>query len=349
MNTKPRKKLSSKRVNGEKMKIWYDACTGKHVRYGASIAKRLRHLGHEVILTTRKHPDTLKLAKILNKEFIPIGEYDPTTLFTRLEASARRILKLSKMFKNNIPDVAISHQSVELCRVAFGLNIPIILTADTPYATAVNKLTIPFANTIVISEAIPKHLFKIYGTPKIFQFKGVDEVAWIKDFKPSKSSEFKKPLIVVRQMETKAVYALRKPDVTKKIAQKLTSLGNVLFIARYDKSEKEGLMAIKEFVDSASLVADVDLVVSVGGTIAREAALQGVPSIVISEFGRTYVNSYLSKNGFPLFIVGASDVLSVAKKHLGEKWDVKEKLAKLENPVDIIEKLVTEKHFSEVH
>jgi hypothetical protein len=331
------------------MKIWYDACTGKHVRYGASIAKRLRRLGHEVILTTRKHPDTLKLAKVLDEEFIPMGEYNPVTLFTRLEASARRILKLSEMLKNNIPDVAMSHQSVELCRVAFGLNIPIILTADTPYATAVNTLTIPFANTIVISEAIPKRLFKKYGRPKIFQFKGVDEVAWIKDFKPSKNHEAKKPLIVVRQMENKAAYAIGKPDITKKIAQKLASLGNVLFIARYNKSKEKGLMSIKEFVDSASLVADADLVVSVGGTIAREAALQGVPSIVISEFGRTYVNDYLSKNGFPLFIVSTSNVLSVAKKHLGEKWDVKEKLAKLENPLDIIEKLVTEKHFSEVH
>jgi hypothetical protein len=331
------------------MKIWYDACTGKHIRYGVAIAKRLRRLGHEVILTTRKHPDTLELAKILNEKFISIGEYEPATLFTRLEESARRILKLSKMLENNTPDVAISHQSVDLCRVAFGLNIPIILTADTPHATAVNKLTIPLANTLVISEAIPKRFFKNYGTPKIFQFKGVDEVAWIKHFQPSKDFEIKKPLIVVRQMETKASYALGKPDITEKIAQKLTSLGNVLFLPRYTKSEKRGLMTTKEFVDSATLVANADLVVSIGGTIAREAALQGVPSIAISEFGQTHVNKYLSEKGFPLFIINTSKVLTTAKKHLGKKWDVKEKLAKLENPVDTIEKVITEKHFSKIN
>ena len=53
------------------MRIWYDACTGKHIRYGTAIAKRLRTLGHEVILTTREHPDTLSLAKILETELNP--------------------------------------------------------------------------------------------------------------------------------------------------------------------------------------------------------------------------------------------------------------------------------------
>ncbi|MEM3626478.1 MAG: DUF354 domain-containing protein [Candidatus Bathyarchaeia archaeon] len=327
------------------MRIWYDACTGKHIRYGTAIARRLRRLGYEVILTTRKHPDTLNLVRILKEEFIPIGEYNPTTLFTRLEESARRVLKLSDILKNNVPNVAISHQSVELCRVAFGLNIPIILTADTPHATAVNRLTIPLASALVVSEAMPKRILTRYGKPKIFQFKGVDEVAWIKDFNPPKNFEFERPLIVVRQMETKASYAAGKRDIMEKIARKLTSLGNVLFLSRYDRAEREGFIGLKECVDPASIVANADLVVGMGGTLAREAALQGVPSIVISNFGRTYVNKYLSEKGFPLFIVGTSEVLAAAREYIGKRFDVKEKLAELENPVDIIEKIISENLF----
>lgn len=342
---KLKRKSSLKGRDGGKMKVWYDACTGKHVRYGTAIARHLRRLGHEVILTTRKHPDTVALAKSLKEDFLPVGEYAPSTLFTRLEESAKRILELSRLLKNNVPDIALSHQSVELCRVAFGLGIPILLTADTPHATAVNKLTIPFARVLVISEAIPKHFFKRYGNAKIFQFQGVDEVAWIKDFRSAQKFEFKKPLIVVRQIETAAAYALGNSDVTRKIARKLVSLGNVIFLSRYDKTEKEDFTIPKEFVDSASLVADADLVVSVGGTIAREAALQGVPSIVISRFGRTYVNKYLADKGFPLFITNTSKVFTMAKAYIGKKWDVKEKLAKLENPVGVVEKILTEKCF----
>ena len=313
-----------------------------------AIAKRLRRLGYEVILTTREHPDTLPIAKALNEKFIIIGEYNPTSLFTRLQESTHRMLKMCELFQDNIPDLAVAHQSVELCRVAFGLNIPLILTADTPYAQAVNRLTIPLADTLIASKAIPQSFFKSFGAQRILQFDGVDEVAWVKDYVPTEKLDFEKPLIVVRQMETKASYALRKTDLTERLAKKLTSIGNVLFLPRYDFSKRKGLMVAKGFVDSLNVAAHADLVINMGGTMAREAALQGTPSIVISTFTRSYVNEYVAKKGFPLSIVESSKVISYAKKYVGHKWDVAEKLDELENPVDIIEKVVEEKIHSKV-
>jgi uncharacterized protein len=327
------------------MKVWYDACTGKHIRYGTAIARRLRKSGHEVLLTTRDHPDTLSLARILGEKPAVVGKYNPQTLFSRLEESANRIIQFSRMFEGNMPDIAIAHQSVELCRTAFGLGIPIILTADTPHATAVNRLTIPFATTVVASASLPKRFFKNYGAVNIVQFAGVDEVAWIKSFTPTEKTSLKKPLIVVRQMETKAAYAASKTDFTAKVAENLSSLGNVFFLGRYNEKYKE--FGVKEdFVDSANLVAHADLVVSAGGTLAREAALQGIPSIVISEIGKTYVNKYLSKQGFPLFITRPQDFFKLAKKYLGKRFDVARKLASLENPLDTIEKIVAEAQFA---
>jgi predicted glycosyltransferase len=310
--------------------IWYDACTGKHIRYGAAIAKRLRKSGHKVIFTTREHPDTISLARILGEKPIVVGKYDPSSLSSRLEESASRIIQFSKMFKDEPPDIAVAHQSVELCRTAFGLGIPIILTADTPHAKAVNKLTIPFADTVVVSEALPHRFLRKYCPDKIIRFKGVDEVAWIKDLNPLKRSEFKKPLVVVREVEKKAAYAVETTDCTLEMVRKLESIGDVLLLKRYSSEE--------EFVDSAPLVASADLVVSAGGTIAREAALLGVPSIVASELGRTYVNSYLAGKGFPIFICNPREVLKLAETHLGKRIEVTTKLAQFDNPVEIIEK-----------
>jgi predicted glycosyltransferase len=304
------------------------------MRYGAAIAKRLRKSGHEVIFTTREHPDTLALARVLGETPIVVGKYSPASLSSRLEESANRVIQFSKMFRDNPPDVAVSHQSVELCRTAFGFGIPIVLTADTPHAKAVNKLTIPFATTLVVSEALPKRFLGKYCPDRIIRFKGVDEVAWIKDLKPPRNSEFKKPLIVVREFETKAAYALGKSDFTAEIVKKLEVLGNVLLLKRYSETGE------RQFVDSARVVANADLVVSAGGTIAREAALQGVPSIVVSEVGRTYVNTYLAQKGFPIFITDTRKVQSFAKRYVGKKVDVTAKLAQLDNPVDIIEKAV---------
>jgi predicted glycosyltransferase len=321
------------------MKIWYDACTGKQVRYATAIAQRLRKSGHEFIFTTREHPDTLPLARILEEKPLVVGKYNPFTLTSRLQESAERIIEFAKLFKHNKPDIAIAHQSVELCRTAFGLGIPIALTADTPYAYAVNKLTIPFANSIVISEALPKSFAKTNCATNVVTFKGVDEVAWIKDFKPTKIEGIEKPLIVVRQIEAKAAYAQGKKDLTKNIAEQLGKIGNVHLIKRYN--EEGEVFEVKEgFVDSANLVANADLVVSYGGTIAREAALQGIPSIAISDMAKTYVNRYLAQKGFPLFITSEERILWFAKKHLGKKFDVKEKLTEFENPLDVIEKVI---------
>ncbi len=322
------------------MRIWYDACTGKHMRYGSAISQRLRKKGHKIIFTTRKHPDTIPLARILGEKPVIVGEYKPSSLADRLEESSRRVLEFSKMFRNNPPDIAIAHQSVELCRTAFGLGIPIILTADTPHATAVNRLTIPFASTIVASKALPSKFLKEQCAKKVIYFDGVDEVAWIKDSKPKPEFQLKKPLIIVRQIESKAVYAKNKIDHSKKFIKQLAPLGDVQFIQRY---KKKGEISSKErFVDSANLVSYADLVISAGGTLAREAALRGVPSLVISEIGKTYVNEYLAKRGFPIFFIKPQKTLYYAKKHIGKRVDVSVKIQNLENPVDKIEKIVQE-------
>jgi predicted glycosyltransferase len=170
-------------------------------------------------------------------------------------------------------------------------------------------------------------------------FRGVDEAAWIKDFKPAKIDGLKKPLIVVRQIEAKAAYAKGKQDNAKTVVEQLADLGQIHFIGRYNEAGK-AFGAKPAFEDSASLVANADLVVSYGGTIAREAALLGTPSIAISDMAKTNVNMYLAKKGFPLFITTEQKILEYAKKYLGKHFDVKEKLAELENPVDAIQKAV---------
>lgn len=319
------------------MKVWYDACTGKQVRYAVAIAKHLRKAGHEFIFTTREHPDTVLLAKFLGENPLIVGKYNPSTFASRLQESAERIIEFVKLFKKSQPDIAIAHQSVELCRTAFGLGIPIILTADTPYAYAVNKLSIPFANTMVVSEALPKSFTKNYCAKNVVSFKGVDEVAWVKDFNPTKIEGLKKPLIVVRQIENKASYAQDKKDFARTIVEKLQKIGNVHLIQRYnEKGEKFGVK--ESFIDSLNLVANSDLVVSYGGTIAREAALLGVPSIALSDMAKTYVNRYVAQKGFPLFITNEQKLIEYSKKYLGKRFNTTDKLLQLENPLGAIEK-----------
>jgi len=322
------------------MRIWYDACTGKHVRYGSAIAKRLRSKGHEVILTTRKHPDTLPIAEFLGQKFIVAGRYDPESLLTRLKSGIQRQRLLCKIFEKAAFDVAISHGSADQCRVAFGLGKPIISTVDTPYAVAVNRLTLPLSKYIVASKAIPmKTLQKYVVEGEVVSFDGVDEVAWIKGAKTKLRYDFRKPIIVVRQLEEKAVYTRKAIDMVG-LAKKLTRLGTVVFLSRYQRKAIEGLVIPKSFVDSVSLVAQADLFVGAGGTITREAALQGTPAVTVDVFQNQPVNDFLAEKGFPIFKAEMAAVPRLAEKLLGSKCNVAQMLEKLENPVDIIAGLV---------
>jgi hypothetical protein len=324
------------------MKVWYDARTGKQVRYGAAIARRLRNLGHEVVLTTREHPDTVTLARLLGEPVTSVGKYETSSLIARLQQSAERMLAFCRMFEEEPPDIGISHRSVELCRVAFGLGVPVVSTHDTVHNEVISRLTMPLTDFLVVSRAIPEKFYGSYGIEKVFQFDGVDEVAWIKGFESCLEVNYDRPLIVVRQMETRATYTVGKSDLMERFARKLASLGEVVFLPRYDRRPRDGLVVPDGFVDSASLVGCADLVLSIGGTMAREAALQGTPSIVIRPVGVSYVNNYLSEKGFPLFTVDASKVLAYAKKYVGKRIDVEDLLAKLEDPVDVIEKIMEE-------
>ena len=312
--------------------------TRKHVRYGCAIAQRLRELGHQVTLTTREHPDTVNIMENLGEQFKLIGKYDPTSLATRFRASIERELQFYEMFKDNKPQIAISHGSVELGRTAFGLGIHNICTGDTTYTKA-NWLIVPLTDILLISKAIPKEAYEKYCAKRIIQFDGVDEVAWVQSYERKRISEYKHPLIVVRQSEFKASY-MKGKDVTLDIAKKLSKLGNVIFLSRYDKRKIQGLTIPEKFVDSLKVSAEADLVVGVGGTVAREAALQGTPSLVVPMLGWSYVNEYVFRKGFPLYKVKLGEVMKFAKINIGRRIDVKKSLAGLENPVDIITNLV---------
>jgi uncharacterized protein len=324
---------------GFAVKVWYDALTGKHMRYGVAIARHLRSRGHEVLLTTRRHPDTTSMAEYLGEKVVTVGQYNPKSLLTRLQSGARRQLALSKIFEKQSFDVAVSHGSADLCRVAFGLGKPVITTVDTPYADAVHKLTLPLSKYLVKSKSITDQtLSKYLVDGETVNFDSVDEVAWIKNFKPQKL-EFGKPLIVVRPLEDKAVYTKKGLDMNQ-LTQNLTKLGTVVYLSRYQRKAVKNLVVPKGFVDSASLVAQANLFVGVGGTITREAALQGTPAIILNVFPKQEVNDLLMEKGFPIYRTEFSETQKLAEELVEKKFNVKSQLAKLENPVDTITALI---------
>ena len=233
-----------------------------------------------------------------------------------------------------MPDVFWSKGSVSGFRVAFGLKIPIVCTNDTLHNEPVVRLTVPLVNFLVIPEAYQAEDWSQYGISKarIIQYKGLEEVTWMKNLKPNKKRVSKKVLgevidrlIVVREIEYKSSYY--SGNITSIIRFLAKSLGDstILYIPRYkeDYEKVKGLDNVrvpKKTPYAPELLAVADLVISSGGTMCTEAALAGTP--VINYFFWTPIAEYLKKKGFPIWYAPYPEKLISKTKEILRKPEI---------------------------
>ena len=137
--------------------------------------KRIKK-NNTVLCTSRDYDQVTQLAKIRNLKLVIVGKHGGSERHDKLNASLHRTKLLSTRIKKFSPDITISFCSPEAARVSYGLGIPHICFSDSPHATAVMKLSLPYANKLLIPWIIPKSDFENMGIdPKnIIQYKSID-------------------------------------------------------------------------------------------------------------------------------------------------------------------------------
>ncbi|MCH8906101.1 MAG: DUF354 domain-containing protein, partial [Candidatus Heimdallarchaeota archaeon] len=297
-----------------------DSLTGKQALLVDALAKLFENRGHEVIITSRPYSidrSNQNLDRVGRKHF-SIGDYGGN-LKSWLINGSERIAKLTNLMDEEKPDLLISFPSPDAFRTAFGLGIPSIQMNDTPHATAVGRLTISLAAALVHSDAIRSEDFARLGVTKYYTFAGIDEALWIKDFQPNENvlrdlSIRKGNYVVIRCEESKASYYRnlfpdRTPgstDFAKLIDHLRLHAGNLDIVAfpRYPEQERElfklGVVIPEQSVDTLSLLYYARALITGGGTMSREAALLGTPTIYTFP-KELAVSRYLSELGFPIY------------------------------------------------
>lgn len=302
------------------MKIWFEALTGKQALLFHSMATYFTKQGHEVLITARNYDYVLSnLERLGSFPFHAIGDYGGETLFGKLVQGTKRILELADLVRKEEPDLLISYSSPDAVRTAFGLGIPVILLNDTPHAFAAAKLTMALSDALIIPSAVNPDRFRVFGAQNIITYAGVDEVLWIKDYRPDKSvldeiGLSKNNFIVIRCEESKASYFLDmypeiKPgsSIVPKIISKLEEAGvdmPLVVFPRYPEQLKElsafeNVIIPDKSVDTLSLLYFAKLAMTGGGTMGREGAMLGTPTFY-SFPQRLAVSQYITDLGFPL-------------------------------------------------
>lgn len=328
-----------------------------------NLALKFKSRGYEVLLTARRYDYIGSLLKLLRPDFNVkiVGGYGES-LEDKLREDLKRSLKLLEILKCWKPDILVSYPSPSSFRVAYGLKIPIVMLTDSPHSTIVNRLTLPLASALVISDAIRGSWVEMFGgeTLKVYTYYGVDEVEYVKGFKPKREVlEYLKvkPLefFVLRPPEVKASYYNFKPLNLELLIKELSQRGRIVFFPRYKSQELEvkekfgeEIIIPRRAVDTLSLYYYCKAVISGGASMAREAALIGIPSVYFYP-EPLEVNVWLSKIGFPIYHARSiEDILGFLDREL-EKMSrsvliarARELISKLECPSKVLEEAVRE-------
>ena len=279
------------------MKIWFDILTPKQLLFFEPIIQRLKK-NHTVLCTSRKYNQVTDLAKIRKQKLVIIGKYGGVKKHDKLDASLSRSKLLVRKISKFLPDITLSSCSPEAARVSYGLGIPHICFSDSPHATAVMKLSLPYANKLLIPWIIPKSDFENMGIePKnIIQYKTIDaaQITKQKVFLTCgtgiNSRRWK--TILIRTPEDEAAYLSKQSDVVgiiKKIKKDFLGC-HITVLTRYkkqadllkkkfSKSAQSKFQIVSKVVDGKKMLLDSDVFVGSGGTMTAESALLGIPTI----------------------------------------------------------------------
>ncbi len=178
--------------------IWFDIVTPKDVLFFKPIIEYLKQKKKEILITARESDDykeVVKLLELYKIDFINRGKFGGAKLYDKLRASLERQKALMEFISLYDVRCLVSLCSVDANRVAFGLGIPIINFYDIPlsdYSANFKKalpqarLTLPLSTIVFKPFVVPDEIFLRFSLEKdqIFEYKFIDPVIWLKDFKP---------------------------------------------------------------------------------------------------------------------------------------------------------------------
>jgi predicted glycosyltransferase len=276
------------------VRIWIDLTAPAHPVVFRPIVERLRAAGHEVEVTARDYAQTLALARRLGLEHRAVGAHGGAKRTRKLAALVQRSLELWRWARGRRFDLAAAHGSNDLAVVARALKIPAVDMFDYEWATLQHTVGCRPARRVMTPDAIPPERLRRYGVTdaKLAQFPGLKEEYYLADFEPDRSVldalglNPDRVLVAVRPPPDVSLYHRKANRLFPQVLDHIGRDQNVqaVVVPRTEQQRRflhwlnlPSLVVPAGAVDGQSLIALVDLVVSAGGTMNREAVALGTP------------------------------------------------------------------------
>jgi len=332
------------------MKIWIDITNSPHVHLFRHFIKEVEK-EHEVLITTRDFAYIRDMVELYDIDAHFIGAHGGKELEGKLEACLDREQKLLKFLKNEKrPDIFIGKCSVEGTRIAYGLGIKKIVLADNEYGYAMNNLTLPLSDLAIVPKAMSMDKVKSYGAKNIVSFNGVCEIEHLKGFEPDKSVieelgiDTNQKLLTMRTGPLEAHYFKEKGTNLVEYIRDLDYQVVALPRNGVDSKafKKAGVIQPESGVDALSLIHYSDVFLGEGGSMNREAALLGTPTISCYPQELLGVDKFLIEKGILKHSLNKQEIVEwIEQADKVKSMKLAEKVrTQIENPIDTIKEVL---------
>lgn len=314
------------------MKVWIDLANSPHALLFAPIARRLESLGHDVALTMRDNAQTVELARERWGEVALMGGPSPAGTRAKARAMLRRVRDLARWARVERPDVALSHNSYGQIVAARALGIPAVTAMDFEHQP-VNHLAFRLADTVLLPSAVDRATVRRQGAgpAKTRFYDGLKEEIYLGDFEPDagilrdlgNAARRRGPLVVARTPPSRATYHRFGNPLFEDALRVIADQPDVccVVLVRHPEQRRaiaemglENVVVPERAIDTRSLMYEADLVLGAGGTMTREAALMGVPTVSVFAGRSPAVDGLLEKRGALRQLRSASELMPIQRR-----------------------------------
>jgi len=289
------------------MKVWFDLTNSPHVSYFKQLIEELKEEGHEVVVTTRPLGNTIQLLDLHGINYVVIGSHYGKSSIKKIFGFPIRIYQLYKYLKNIHPDIAVAQASYYSPVVARLLNIYSIYTNDNEHAKG-NLPAFICSNKIFIPEFLDKERIRsiFFNLKKVTNYPGVKEGIYLcHSFANSTQSNNLNQNIYIRLEPNLAQYYNGGHNFLDNLIIDLKDKHQVIIIPRDKEQAKHyylkkfnGIHVLDKAESFEEIASKCKLFIGAGGTMTREMAVIGIPTISVYQSELLKVDQYLVDNNY---------------------------------------------------
>lgn len=292
------------------MTIWIDFINSPQVSFFDLFVEELKSEGHEILFTCRDSGNTVALLKQRGWRYNIIGDSVKKGLIKKILSFPGRIFSLYSFLKKRKIDLAIAQSSFYLPLTAKLLGIPSLYTNDNEHALG-NIPSFLFATKIFLPENIVLSTFikKVITKGKTVCYPGIKEGIYLwkggRDIQEQRK-HYKAAVttIYVRPEPTTAQYYSGKINFLDSLLLALKDQFSVIVLCRgkeqmqhYQEEKFKGILVPDNTISFREIAESCCLFIGAGGSMTREMALIGIPTISVYQDKLLEVDKLLIRKG----------------------------------------------------